>query len=169
MIRVLVIGLVVLSVRSFAAPVEPAPAGNLVLWRAPRAMTASDWVWGPGGEQRAPIPPFTFVKENLGGTNPEGGCSRRARRLVGGQIGAEVHTDVFASRLLYAVGYPTEPTYFVAEAPSTESLASAGPKRSSEKTAGFATPGSNCTIAALRMQTSTNGRGWRTCSWVPTN
>jgi len=115
MIRPLVIGLVVSSFCAFAAPVEPAPAGNLVLWRAPHTMTTSDWVWGPGGEQQAPLPPFTFVKENLGGTNPKVDVrdARGASWVV--KFGAEVHTDVFASRLLYAVGYPTEPTYYVAD------------------------------------------------------
>ena len=115
MIRLLVTGLVVSSFCAFAAPVEPAPAGNLVLWRAPHTMTTSDWVWGPGGEQQAPLPPFTFVKENLGGTNPKVDVrdARGASWVV--KFGAEVHTDVFASRLLYAVGYPTEPTYYVAE------------------------------------------------------
>jgi hypothetical protein len=55
------------------------------------------------------------VKENLGGTNPKVDVrdARGASWVV--KFGAEVHTDVFASRLLYAVGYPTDPTYYVAE------------------------------------------------------
>lgn len=115
MTRLLVIGLVVSSVYSAAAPAETAPPANPVLWRAPHAMTDSDWVWGPGGEQRAPAAPFRFVKENLGGTNPKVDVedARGARWVV--KFGAEVHTEVFASRLLWAVGYAAEPTYYVGE------------------------------------------------------
>src|SRR5437016_10475984 len=47
------------------------PSGKLALWQAPRVMTHADWVWGEGGEQKAPLPPFQFVRENRGGTNPK--------------------------------------------------------------------------------------------------
>src|SRR5580765_8562634 len=115
MIRLLVIGLVASGFYSSAAPVEPAPAGNLVLWRAPHRMTTSDWVWGPGGEQKAPQPPFTFVKENLGGTNPKVDVRDARGRKWTVKFGGEVHTEVFASRLLYAVGFAAESTYYVSE------------------------------------------------------
>jgi hypothetical protein len=91
------------------------PTGELVLWRAPRATTTSDWVWGPGGEERAPLAPFQFLKENLGGTNPKVEVRDARGRKWTVKFGAEVHTEVFASRLLYAVGYAAEPTYYVAE------------------------------------------------------
>src|SRR5438270_6012359 len=50
---------------------EPVSGSRSVLWQAPRPLTMSDWVWGPGGEAHAPQPPFRFVRENLGGTNPK--------------------------------------------------------------------------------------------------
>jgi len=78
-------------------------------------MTRSDWVWGPGGEQKAPVAPFQFVKENLGGTNPKVDVRDARGALWTVKFGGEVHTEVFASRLLYAVGYAAEPSYFVAE------------------------------------------------------
>jgi hypothetical protein len=94
------------------AATGPAPE-NRIVWRAPGPMTQSDWVWGSGGKDRAPAPPFQFVKENTGGTNPKVNVrdARGATWIV--KFGAEVHPEVFASRLLYATGFDAEPTYFV--------------------------------------------------------
>jgi hypothetical protein len=89
-------------------------ARNAVLWEAPGNITLRDWIWGPGGEARAPKPPFEFIEEDFKGTNPK----IRVRDAKGDQwivkFGGENHGDVFASRLLYALGYVTEPSYFVA-------------------------------------------------------
>ena len=85
-----------------------------VLWQAPGSITLKDWIWGPGGEVRAPKPPFEFVDEDFHGTNPK----VRVRDAKGDswavKFGGENHGDVFASRLLYALGYPTQPDYYVA-------------------------------------------------------
>src|SRR5262249_57678837 len=88
---------------------------NGIVWRAPRPMTQQDWVWGPGGEQLAPAPPFQFVKENLSGTNPKVLVrdARGVKWMV--KFGGEVHADVFNSRLLSAVGYNAQPTYYVGQ------------------------------------------------------
>ena len=87
---------------------------NAVLWQAPGDFTLRDWIWGAGGEARAPSPPFEFVEEDVKGTNPK----IRVRDAKGNKwtvkFGGEAHGDVFASRLLYALGYVTEPSYFVA-------------------------------------------------------
>jgi len=91
------------------------PSLERVIWRAPHTLTTSDWVWGPGGQQKAPTPPFQFVKENMGGTNPKVNVRDARGALWIVKFGGEVHAEVFASRLLYAVGYSTEPTHFVAE------------------------------------------------------
>ena len=85
-----------------------------VLWQPPGSITLQDWIWGPGGEARAPKPPYVFIEEDLKGTNPK----LKVRDAKGDQwivkFGAENHSEVFASRLLYALGYLTEPSYFVA-------------------------------------------------------
>ena len=89
-------------------------AGQAVLWRAPGKITVSDWIWGPGGEAMAPKPPYEFVGEDLHGTNPK----IRVRDAKGNRwtvkFGGENHGDVFASRFLYALGYVTQPSYYVA-------------------------------------------------------
>jgi hypothetical protein len=87
---------------------------NAVLWQPPAEITLSDWIWGPGGEARAPQPPFEFHEEDLKGTN----AKIEVRDAKGDQyiakFGGENHSDVFASRLLHALGYVAQPTYFVA-------------------------------------------------------
>jgi hypothetical protein len=87
--------------------------GKAVLWQAPGTITIRDWVWGPGGEARAPKPPFEFLEEDFNGTN----AKIKVRDAKGDQwiakFGGENHSEVFASRLLYALGYVTEPNYFV--------------------------------------------------------
>ena len=88
--------------------------GRAVLWEAPAKVGMSDWIWGPGGEERAPKPPFQFINEDSNGTNPK----IRVRDAKGDQwvvkFGGESHGDVFASRLLHACGYFVQPSYFVA-------------------------------------------------------
>lgn len=90
------------------------PDPHAVMWQAPANITVTDWIWGPGGPARAPKPPFEFVEEDLKGTNPK----IRVRDAKGDQwivkFGGENHSDVFASRLLYAMGYVAQPSYFVA-------------------------------------------------------
>jgi len=86
---------------------------NAVLWEPPGKITVRDWTWGPGGQARAPKPPFQFIEEDLKGTNPK----IRVKDAKGDQwivkFGGENHSEVFASRLLFATGYVTEPNYFV--------------------------------------------------------
>jgi hypothetical protein len=92
---------------SFCVPAQ-------VLWKEPRPPTASDWTWGPGGQEMAPRPPFEFVKESLEGTNPKVEVRDAVRRLWTVKFGSEVHADTFAPRFLNALGYAAEPTFFVA-------------------------------------------------------
>ncbi len=92
-----------------------AGAGAQILWKAPPPLTTSDWAAGPGGTDGAPRAPFQFVKENLDGTNPKIDVTDAAGRSWVVKFGGEVHSDTFAARLLYAVGYASVPTYFVKE------------------------------------------------------
>jgi hypothetical protein len=97
---------------TLAASLSAVAAGQ-VLWKAPPDLTVADWVGGPGGAESAPRPPFQFVKENLDGTNPKIDVVDAAGKEWVVKFGGEVHSDVLAARLLYAVGYASEPTYFV--------------------------------------------------------
>lgn len=84
-----------------------------VLWQEPPPLSSSDWVWGPGGMEMAPRPPFRFVKEKLGGTNPKVEVSDDRGTHWTVKFGSEAHTDTFQSRFVSSLGYAVEPTYFV--------------------------------------------------------
>ncbi len=100
---------------AFALAAMPyAGAGQAVLWQAPGNMTVNDWIWGPGGEVKAPEPPFEFLDEDLHGTNPKIRVLDATGVRWAVKFGGETHGDVFASRLLYALGYVTQPNYYVA-------------------------------------------------------
>ena len=110
------LNLILLAVSSFngVSPAPP-PETESVLWTEPKPKTVTDWIWGPGGKAKAPLPPFYFVKESLSGTNPkiEVRDAAGARWVV--KFGGEVHSETFAARLLDATGYFTTPIYFVPE------------------------------------------------------
>ena len=85
-----------------------------VLWKEPPPSSVADWTWGPGGQEMAPRPPFYFLREKFEGTNPKIDVRDAAGRRWVVKFGSEVHTDTFLSRLVSALGYAAEPTYFVA-------------------------------------------------------
>jgi len=84
-----------------------------ILWQPPGTMAIRDWIWGAGGETRAPQGPFEFLEESLKGTNPKVKVrdSRGAHWTV--KFGGEIHSEVFAARFLFAMGYEVQPNYFV--------------------------------------------------------
>jgi hypothetical protein len=98
-----------LALYMLAAPCTPAQ----VLWQEPPPLTTSYWVWGPGGKETAPQPPYRFVKEKFGGTNPKVEVKDERGRRWTVKFGSEAHTDTFQSRLVSSLGYAAEPTYFV--------------------------------------------------------
>jgi hypothetical protein len=84
-----------------------------VLWRDPGNVESLDFTNGPGGSRNAPRPPFTFVEEDTGGTNPKIKVTDAAGHNWGVKWGSEIHGEVFSSRLLWATGYFVEPSYYV--------------------------------------------------------
>ena len=84
-----------------------------VIWRNPGDVRRLDLASGPSGRAGEPAPPFKFISEDKGGSNPKIEV-RDARGVVWGvKWGEEVNSEVFASRLVWAVGYYVEPNYFV--------------------------------------------------------
>jgi hypothetical protein len=90
-----------------------------VLWRDPGAIAAKDLYWGPGTADRAPKPPFTFVRENLSGTKPKidvtdaAGVTWSVKFALPKPGLNEVHAEVAATRLVWAFGYFVDENYFV--------------------------------------------------------
>jgi hypothetical protein len=89
------------------------PAGRPTVWHDPGAVENLDFVNGPGGKKHAPKPPFTFVEEDKGGTSPKIKVTDADGQTWGVKWGSEIHSEVFASRLVWAAGYYVEPAYFV--------------------------------------------------------
>jgi hypothetical protein len=85
------------------------------LWSNPTDITSRDLFYGSGGKSHGPHTTFTFVKEDLNGTNPkfdvrdENGIKWKIK------LGAEAEPETAASRLLWSVGYFTNEDYFLSD------------------------------------------------------
>lgn len=85
------------------------------LWLKPDDIASRDLYYGPGGKEHAPHTVYTFVKEDLSGTNPkfdvrdENGVKWRVK------LGVEARPEVVATRLVWAVGYYANEDYFLPE------------------------------------------------------
>jgi len=74
-----------------------------------------DLYWGNSSPERAPVGPFTFVAEDLGGTNPKATLRDANGVLWGAKWDEEVRSEVAATRLAWAMGLNVDETYFVEE------------------------------------------------------
>lgn len=93
---------------------RPIQKGTPVLWRDPGAVEQLDFIGGPGGRQHAPKAPFTFIEENLSGSNPKVRVSDANGVTWAVKFGSEVSAETFATRMLWATGYFVEPNFYVA-------------------------------------------------------
>jgi hypothetical protein len=84
------------------------------IWKDPGTIEELDLVGGPGGRDGAPAPPFLFLEEHIGGSQPC--CSVRDARGRRWRVkwGHEVRCEAFAVRLAWACGYFAEVTHFIA-------------------------------------------------------
>lgn len=95
----------------------PAAAGKPTLWTDRGTISSLDLYWGIGGsDQNAPKPPFTFVKEDLTGTNPKIKVTDANGVKWNVKFDEEVHAEVACSRIAWAAGYMVEESYFVPSA-----------------------------------------------------
>jgi hypothetical protein len=91
----------------------PKKSGAPVLWADPGAVERLDFVAGAGGHANFPTPPFTFIEENLSGSNPKVRVSDAKGNRWNVKFGSEVNAETFATRMAWAAGYFVEPDYFV--------------------------------------------------------
>jgi hypothetical protein len=96
-----------------AAPAPTPKPRTPLVWRDPGDVENLDLVTGPGGKDGAPAPPFTFIEENLKGTNPKLKVKDANGVEWSVKWGAEVNAETVATRLVWAAGYFVEPAYFV--------------------------------------------------------
>lgn len=91
--------------------------GAKLFWREPADIKSLNLFLGSGGKAHQPRGPFTFVKEDLEGTNPKfvvrdgNGVTWKAK------LGAEARPETVASRFVWAAGYSTPVEYFFPSLP----------------------------------------------------
>ncbi|MBZ5726991.1 MAG: hypothetical protein LAP87_18590 [Acidobacteriia bacterium] len=99
------------------AAVASAPGRPAVLWRNPTDIQSRNLFYGPGGKEHEPHGTFTFVKEDLAGTNPKFVVEDRDGVKWKVKLGAEARPETVASRLVWAAGYSASEDYFVPRLP----------------------------------------------------
>jgi len=85
------------------------------LWREPKDIRSENLFYGPGGKEHEPHGPFTFVKEDMDGTNPKYDVRDEEGVKWKIKLGAEARPETVASRFVWAVGYHADEDYFVPE------------------------------------------------------
>jgi hypothetical protein len=94
-------------------PPIPNGSGVPVLWHDPGPIAQLDLFWGPGDQSRTPQGPFTFLEEETNGSNAKIRV-RDARDVIwDAKFAEEVHAEVAANRIVWALGYLVEEQYFV--------------------------------------------------------
>jgi hypothetical protein len=84
-----------------------------VLWREPADIASRNLLEGPGGKEHEPRPPFTFVKEDMEGSNPKFDVRDQDGVKWKVKLGAEARPETVATRLLWAIGYFANEDYFL--------------------------------------------------------
>ena len=101
------------SKQSQEAKGEMTGEGPAVLWRDPTDIAARNLYYGPGGEKNQPHGPYTFVKEDLDGSNPKFVVRDRDGVKWKVKLGLEARPETVATRLVWAVGYFANEDYFI--------------------------------------------------------
>jgi hypothetical protein len=101
--------------RSSAEATNPeiATRDDSVLWRRPVDISSRNLFYGPGGEEHQPRGVFTFLKEDLEGTNPKIIVRDQSGVKWTVKLGAEARPETAATRLVWAVGYFANEDYFL--------------------------------------------------------
>jgi hypothetical protein len=104
-----------LSGRDRAAAITPANAANSVIWRQPNNISSLDLFYGAGGREHEPVGPFTFVEEDLDGTQPKFVVTdpKGVRWTV--KLGPEAKPEIAATRIVWAAGYFANEVYYLEE------------------------------------------------------
>jgi hypothetical protein len=76
-----------------------------VLWENPADLVSRDLFYGSGGRKNVPTGPFTFLKEDLQGTNPKFDVVDSAGVHWKVKLGVEARPEVVASRIVWAAGF----------------------------------------------------------------
>ncbi len=99
--------------KSAASSAAPAAQGQPMLWADRGDISSLNLYWGPGSEESAPKPPFNFEKEDVSGTNPKVKITDANGQRWNVKFDEEVHAEVAASRIVWALGFMVEESYFI--------------------------------------------------------
>lgn len=88
-------------------------AAGPVLWQAPTDLATRDLTYGAGGKDGQPVAPFTFISEDMDGTNPKFDVRDANGSKWKVKLGEETKPETAAARLVWAVGYTTYDNYFL--------------------------------------------------------
>lgn len=113
LIRSLVLVVLAQGALACAAAADAQESRKVILWTDPGSVAARNLYWGGGSKAAAPKGPFTFIEEDTGGTQPKLEVRDAAGREWDVKFGEEVHAEVAANRFVWAMGYVTEPMYYV--------------------------------------------------------
>jgi hypothetical protein len=83
-----------------------------VIWRDPGDIASRDLSFGPGSAEFAPVPPFKFVKEDKDGESPKFIVTDARNVKWSVKLGTEAQPETVATRLVWAVGYFAEESYY---------------------------------------------------------
>lgn len=92
-----------------------ATSGPAIMWTDPADARSRDLYYGPGGRENVPQGPFTFIKEDLDGTNPKFDVVDPNGVKWKVKLGNEARPETSASRFVWAVGYHANDDYFMAQ------------------------------------------------------
>ena len=97
-----------------AGVVNAQTTAQKLLWHDPGDVSKIDLGGSVGTGIGAPKPPFTFVKEDMSGTQPKVEVIDGTGRKWVGKFGNEVKPECFTWRIPVAAGYYVEPSYYIA-------------------------------------------------------
>ncbi len=83
------------------------------LWRDATDIASLNLLYGSGGEDHQPRGTFTFVQEDMEGSNPKLDVRDQDGVKWKVKLGAEARPEVAATRLVWAAGYFTNEDYFL--------------------------------------------------------
>ncbi len=92
---------------------QHARAGAPVLWRDPGNIRSRDLFYGAGSKALAPVPPFRFLKEVKDGKSPKFDVEDARGVTWRVKLGPEAQAETVATRLVWAVGYNAEESYYL--------------------------------------------------------
>jgi hypothetical protein len=112
---VFLVALVACANSPHAQPRSGVSADTAELWQEPSDLLERDLLNGPGGAELAPMQnsSFEFVAFKTTGSNPGYEVKDASGRTWSVKLGIEAQSEVTASRILWAMGYPQPASYFV--------------------------------------------------------